>query len=280
MTIAERERREPGKTTRVTESATPASPGKRALTDAFSADGGGHGRGQGPGQGMMSTGDFSGQLQAERDARQPTGNVKFRAPKPTDISAILADLQLEGTGARDLSPLNGLALESLNLSSTPLDDISALGSVAELRTLALGQTRVTDVRGLHGAIRLERLDLRGTAVTDLTPLGELPALAFLDVQGAAVDDEQVAKLRERRPALVIVREPPRRHDRYQPRRPGSCTSTTIRSGDSRGPSRARSPTPSSSCGSRWLEPSEAVEQLAGSSGVRPDSRPGCGRRRA
>jgi hypothetical protein len=84
MTIAEREHRTPGKGTRVTESVAPGSPGKRTLTDAFGADAGGHG------QGTMSTGDLSAQLQAERNARQPTGNVKFRAPKPTDISSILA----------------------------------------------------------------------------------------------------------------------------------------------------------------------------------------------
>src|SRR5215510_14681075 len=77
MTIAEREHREAGKTARATDAAAPISPGKRALTDAYSG-------------GMMSTGDVAGQIQAERDARQPTGNVKLRAPKPTDISAILA----------------------------------------------------------------------------------------------------------------------------------------------------------------------------------------------
>jgi hypothetical protein len=96
MTIAEREAREPGKTSRVTESVAPTSPGKRALTDAFSPGLAGQGHahqgqaGHGPGQGMMSTGDLAGQLQTERDTRQPGGNVKFRAPKPTDISAILA----------------------------------------------------------------------------------------------------------------------------------------------------------------------------------------------
>jgi hypothetical protein len=97
-------------------------------------------------------------------------------------------------------------------------DISAVGTLADLRTLALGSTQVADVRALRGATRLERLDLRATAVTDLTPLAELPELAFLDMQGAAVDDEQVEKLRERRPGRVVVREPPRRHDRFQPRR--------------------------------------------------------------
>jgi hypothetical protein len=63
------------------------------------------------------------------------------------------------------------------------------------------------------------LGLRATALTALAPLAELPELAFLDLQGAAVDDDQIEKLRELRPELVIVREAPRRHDRFQPRRP-------------------------------------------------------------
>lgn len=121
MTIAERERREPGKTTRVTESATPSSPGKRALTDAFSADPGGHG------QGMMSTGDFAGQLQAERDARQPTGHVKFRAPQPTDINAILAAGKVPEAKLKDsiALALTRMAKEGQLKTKDPIADIMA-----------------------------------------------------------------------------------------------------------------------------------------------------------
>ncbi|HEX8113966.1 MAG TPA: hypothetical protein VF516_39815 [Kofleriaceae bacterium] len=121
MTIAGREGREPGKTTRLAESIAPASPGKRALTDAFSADLGGHG------QGMMSTGDLSGQLQAERAARQPTSNVKFRAPKSTDISAILAAGKVPEAKLKDsiALALTRMAKEGQLKTKDPIADVMA-----------------------------------------------------------------------------------------------------------------------------------------------------------
>ena len=119
MTIAGRERHEPGKTTRLTESTAPASPGKRALTDAFSADLGGSG------QGMTSTGDLSGRLQAERDARQPSGGVRFRAPKPTDISAILTAGKVPEAKLKDSIALSltRMAKEGQLKTKDPIADV-------------------------------------------------------------------------------------------------------------------------------------------------------------
>jgi hypothetical protein len=115
MTIAEREHREAGKTARANDAAAPISPGKRALTDAYS------------GQGMMSTGDVAGQIQAERDARQPTGNVKLRAPKPTDISAILAAGKVPEAKLKDsiALALTRMAKEGQLKTKDPVADIMA-----------------------------------------------------------------------------------------------------------------------------------------------------------
>ena len=121
MSIAEREAREPGKTSRVTESVAPTSPGKRALTDAFSPGL------PGPAQNMMSTGDLAGQLQAERDARQPAGNVKFRAPKPTDINAILASGKVPESKLKDsiALALTRMAKEGQLKTKDPIADVMA-----------------------------------------------------------------------------------------------------------------------------------------------------------
>jgi hypothetical protein len=120
MTIAERELREPGKTSRVNESVMPVSPGKRALTDAFSSDPGGHG-------GLMTTGDLAGQLQGERDARQPTSNIKFRAPKPTDIASILAAGKVPEAKLKDSIKLalTRMAKESQLKTKDPIADVMA-----------------------------------------------------------------------------------------------------------------------------------------------------------
>jgi hypothetical protein len=120
MTIGERERREPGKGARITESVAPASPGKRALTDAYGVP-----PGQAPGS--MSTGDLAGQLQAERDARQPTGQVKFRAPRPTDVSSILAAGKVPEAKLKDSISLalQRMAKEGQLKSKDPIADIMA-----------------------------------------------------------------------------------------------------------------------------------------------------------
>jgi hypothetical protein len=72
----ERAHHEPGRSTGASEGPAVASPGKRALTDAHA--------------GVTTTADVATQLQGERDARRPSGNIKFRAPKPVDIASILA----------------------------------------------------------------------------------------------------------------------------------------------------------------------------------------------
>jgi hypothetical protein len=76
---------------------------------------------------MMSTGDVAGQIQAERDARQPTGNVKFRAPKPTDISAILAAGKVPEAKLKDsiALALTRMAKEGQLKTKDPVADIMA-----------------------------------------------------------------------------------------------------------------------------------------------------------
>ena len=78
--------------------------------------------------------------------------------------------------------LRGLALERLNLSSSPVNDqgLAHLSEIVSLRDLALAYTDVTDAGLAHleslGALR--RLDLAGTDIGDkgLPMLGRMTGL--------------------------------------------------------------------------------------------------------
>jgi len=118
MTVGKREYG-PGKATRAAEAAAPAGmgPGKRTLTEAHGAD-----------AGTITTSDLAGHLQAERDARpgtQPTGNVRFRAPKATDINAMLAAGKVPEAKLKDsiALALQRMAKEGQLSSKAPVADI-------------------------------------------------------------------------------------------------------------------------------------------------------------
>lgn len=71
----------------------------------------------------------------------------------------LRTLVLDGQQITDLSPLEGLPLESLSLCDNPISDLTVAASLTNLKFLAIEETDVTD----------------------LSPLGELDALTELDI---------------------------------------------------------------------------------------------------
>jgi hypothetical protein len=162
-----------------------------SLSPVSSADPGGHERG------MMSTGDFAGQLQAERDARQPTGNVKFRAPQPTDISAILAsgkvpDAKLKNSLAL---ALQRMAKEGQLKSKDPVADIMARifpGPGSSIRRSSrrssTSRTATRSTAALAGAVALRELRVINAPVDDLSGLRTLRALRELRLDGTEVED--------------------------------------------------------------------------------------------
>lgn len=84
----------------------------------------------------------------------------------------LENFRAAWTQVFDLSPLEGLALKSLDLSGSPVSDLSPL-SGAPLQELTLRGTHVTDLSPLSG-MPLKRLDLHYTPVIDFKPLAGLP----------------------------------------------------------------------------------------------------------
>jgi internalin A len=98
-------------------------------------------------------------------------------------------LDLSSTGVTDLSPLSGLAgLQSLDLSSTGVTDLSPLSGLAGLQSLDLSLTGVTDLSPLSGLAGLQSLDLSFSSVTELSPLSGLAGLQSLGLWSTAVAD--------------------------------------------------------------------------------------------
>ena len=94
----------------------------------------------------------------------------------SDISALeklaLEKLDLSLTSVSDLSPLRGMKLTELSVRDTPVADIVSLAGMP-LKKLNLANTRVTAVAPLAG-LPLEDLNLAGTPVADMSVLRGLP----------------------------------------------------------------------------------------------------------
>jgi Leucine Rich repeats (2 copies) len=103
---------------------------------------------------------------------------------PIEWVQFIDELDLSGTPLRDLSPLQVLtALRSLDLGGTQVTDLSPLKSMTGLQSLDLGGTQVTNLSPLKSITALQRLVLGGTQVSDLSPLNGMIALQRLDLGG-------------------------------------------------------------------------------------------------
>ena len=86
----------------------------------------------------------------------------------------LKELDLSGTPIADLSPLAGLTrLERLNLSLTEIFDLERLAGLVNLQQLNLSWNQLNDLTALAGLIQLKELNLRGNQISDITPLANL-----------------------------------------------------------------------------------------------------------
>jgi hypothetical protein len=122
-------------------------------------------------------------------AGMPLGSLDLGSTKVTDLGPLKEMTQLRSlslpTSVTDLGPLKGLKLTSLNANACrQLADISALEGMP-LEYLNLMNTKVADLRPLKG-MPLQSLSLNSTLwaqpvpVTDLSPLAGLP-LKSLDI---------------------------------------------------------------------------------------------------
>ncbi len=103
----------------------------------------------------------------------------------TDAARRVVRANLSGCGLRRLEPFADLALEVLDLSNNPVEDLAPLRGMP-LRILLLDATRVADLEPLAG-MKLERLSLVGAPVEDLRPLMQ-SQIAELDLRRTRVAD--------------------------------------------------------------------------------------------
>ncbi|MEM9062307.1 MAG: leucine-rich repeat domain-containing protein [Pseudomonadota bacterium] len=80
------------------------------------------------------------------------------------------------------------ALQVLDLSHTPISDLTALADLSGLQTLLLDNMQVSDLTALAGLSGLQVLILNGTQVSDLTALAGLSGLQELHLSNTQVSD--------------------------------------------------------------------------------------------
>lgn len=76
----------------------------------------------------------------------------------------------------------------LDLSNTPISDLSPLASLPRLQSLMLYDTPVSDVAPLASLTELESIYLWGTKVLNFAPIKNLPSLRSLDWGGLEISD--------------------------------------------------------------------------------------------
>ncbi len=111
----------------------------------------------------------------------------------TDLTGIedlpLEYLNLTYNHISDLSPLSSVkTLRSLVLAQNPVDDLTHVGKIAQLEELDLSRTNVTDLSALAANQQLWNLSVAYCGnLTDLSPLSKLSSLRNLSLRGKDFD---------------------------------------------------------------------------------------------
>ncbi len=111
----------------------------------------------------------------------------------SDLSYLtyLKSLTVSGAPAGQLSGIAGMTqLESLTLSGCSLseDDLSAIGSLSNLKHLTAQKCGITTVAALSGMTGLTHLDLSGNTVRNIQALSGMSGLVELNLSGNALTD--------------------------------------------------------------------------------------------
>jgi Leucine-rich repeat (LRR) protein len=113
---------------------------------------------------------------------------------PVEWAPFVDELDMSATPLKDLSPVHTLtALRILHLSRTAVSDLSPLRGLTGLEALTLASTNVSDLSALRTATNLEHLVLTSTKVRDLSPLQGLTALRDLYAAFTQVTDLSVVQ---------------------------------------------------------------------------------------
>ena len=120
----------------------------------------------------------------------------------------LRTLNLDNNEIADTSPLRGLQqLESLNLRSNGISDISFLEALPELRSLDLGFNKITDGAVLEQLTQLEALDISSNAMGDWVFLEKLDQLRTLNVSFNKLADAGCWQNLRQLETLIVIDSP-------------------------------------------------------------------------
>ena len=124
----------------------------------------------------------------ERLERDPSGlfQLDLSGKQMADISAVtgipLMTLNVAGCSKlTSIDPLQNMPLETLDMSGTDVDDLSALKTIPTLFKVNMENCKmVTDLSELQGLTNITWLNLKKSGVTSLDPLQGIP-LTYLDL---------------------------------------------------------------------------------------------------
>jgi len=94
----------------------------------------------------------------------------------------------------------------ISQSDSPIQDITPLSGLINLKELNLNWTRVTNLEPIENLKKLQKLSLTGTKVSDLEPIKSLINLQELKIEYCEnINDEQIEDLQKALPNLKIDR---------------------------------------------------------------------------
>jgi len=129
-------------------------------------------------------------------------NKKLKSLEGIEGLSKLEALFANNTSVKDLGPLRGLPLETLDVSYTRVASLKPILGCTSLKVLELDKSKVKSLAGIGALSGLETLTLRETKVNDLEPLTELPSLRRLSLyECEAIEDFEPLT---RMPALTSV----------------------------------------------------------------------------
>ena len=123
------------------------------------------------------------------------GDMYFPSCNVSDLSPLrgmkLKKLRLEKTKVTSIAALEGMPLEELLLTDSPISDLTPLRNMKTLKILSISGTKVTSLEALSG-LDLDRLYFSRTKVSDLKPLKNM---RLSSIQGDQTLVSSIAPLR-------------------------------------------------------------------------------------
>ncbi|MDD5017897.1 MAG: protein kinase [Eubacteriales bacterium] len=107
------------------------------------------------------------------------------------LLANLKELDVVMQGITDISALEGLSLERLNIAGNQVSDLSPLEDMQTLVSLNIDYNPVSDISALSSLDYLVELSASDTLIEDVSPLGGLYHLEYLYINDARVSDVSV-----------------------------------------------------------------------------------------